>query len=127
MMATAPAVAPLPAAPAGVAEVLALEAYADRLDRARRRLEDDRQAAAQRIAWRRHERQARRQLAAGEIRALTDAGVLAPHPDDLDDHRVLQRRSEQLAALTNLQRLTAEAIARYDHQEATRRAVTNSN
>ena len=114
MTATAPTLAALPTAPAGVADVLALEAYADRLDRARRRLEDDRHAAAQRIAWRRHERHARRQLAAGEIRALTDAGVLAPHPDDLDDHRVLQRRSEQLAALANLQRLTEAAIARHD-------------
>jgi hypothetical protein len=89
---------------------LALETYADRLARHRDRLADDLDAAHLRIRWQAYERQACRQLTQQQVRVLTDAGVIVSSPDELDDRRLVQRRREQLAALSDLQRLVERAI-----------------
>ena len=98
--------------PLDVRDALALEAYADRLERHRRRLADDLDAARLRTRWHEHERAARRQLTPEHLRALTDAGVLAPNANDLDERRTIERRRSQLAAIAELQSLTHAALDR---------------
>ena len=114
------AIHPLAAATPDVRDVLALESYADRLTRHRHQLEDDLQAARQRIAWHRHERGVRRALAPGEIRTLTAAGILAAEPGDHAERSTIERRADQLAALAHLEQLTRDAIDRLDHAAALR-------
>ena len=88
---------------------LALEAYAERLERHHARLVDDLDAARLRIQWTEHERRARLAMNAADARALEDVGILAAPTDHLEDRRLIMRRRIQLAALTALQALTAEA------------------
>ncbi len=94
--------------------VVALHAYADRLARCRQRLEDDVQAAYQRLNWAQHEADARRALTPVQVRALTDAGILAPIGSDPEDHRIIERRRAQLAAVTEVEQLTRDAIERHE-------------
>jgi hypothetical protein len=89
---------------------LALEAYAERLERHHARLVDDLDAARVRIQWTEHERRARLLLNAADARALEDVGILAAQTDDLEDHRLIMRRRIQLAALAALQALTVKAV-----------------
>ncbi|HEV7564529.1 MAG TPA: hypothetical protein VGO31_01055 [Microbacteriaceae bacterium] len=89
---------------------LALEAYAERLERHHTRLIDDLDAARLRIQWTEHERLARLVLNAADARALEDVGILAAPTDDLEDRRLIMRRRIQLAALAAVQALTAEAV-----------------
>ncbi len=100
-----------PHTPAALApDRLALEAYAERLERHHARLVDDLDAARLRIQWTEHERRARLAMNAADARALEAVGILAAHHDDLEDRRLIMRRRIQLAALAELQGLTAEAL-----------------
>jgi hypothetical protein len=106
---------PTPPAAFETRAVNALRSYADRLARCRERLEDDAQAARQRIDWARHETRARAALDPDQVRALTDAGIFAPTPGDLEDRRIIARREAQLAAISEVERLTRDAIERQRH------------
>jgi hypothetical protein len=107
----------LPTSAPSACSVHALHAYADRLARCRQRLEDDVQAAYTRLDWAQHEAEARRVLLPVEVRTLVDAGVLAPIGSDPEDHRIIERRRAQLAAVTRVEELTRDAIDR--HQRTT--------
>ena len=103
---------PPPAAPLDVRDAPALQACADRLERHRRRMADDRDAARLRLRSNEHERPARRQLRPEQIRALADAGILVPTAGDLDERRTIDRRRHQLDAIAELQRITADSLDR---------------
>jgi hypothetical protein len=108
----------LPTSAPGTCSVHALHAYADRLARCRQRLEDDVQAAYTRLDWAQHEAEARRVLLPVEVRTLVDAGVLAPIGSDPEDHRIIERRRAQLAAVTRVEELTRDAIDRHQRSSA---------
>ena len=89
-----------------------LHAYADRLTRARHRLEDEVRTARTRLGWHAHERAARRVIGAGHVHALRIAGVMnADDLPDIDDGTLIERRRAQLAALDALASFTDAAIS----------------
>jgi hypothetical protein len=102
-----------PHTPAALApDQLALEAYAERLERHHARLVDDLDAARLRIQWTEHERRARRAMNAADARAIEDVGILAAATDDLEDRRRIMQRRIQLAALAELYAITGDAAQR---------------
>ena len=95
---------------------LDLELYADRLARHADRLSDEISAARLRLSWQLIERDARMELAVDETARLEAVGVLGA-PDGSDqDGRLIERRHDQLAAISRLQEIVERKLRQSQEQ-----------
>ncbi len=88
---------------------LDLELYADRLARHSSRLADEIATARLRQAWQRLELDARRELGATAWAQLEALGIVSAAGDPSDEH-LIERRHEQLRALSQLQELVEQRL-----------------
>ena len=89
---------------------LDLELYADRLARHADRLADEISAARLRLSWQLIERDARAELSADETARLEAVGVLGTPEGSDQDTRLIERRHDQLAAISRLQEIVERKI-----------------
>ncbi len=95
---------------------LDLELSADHLARHADRLADEISAARLRLSWHLIERNARCKLAADETARLEAVGVLGA-PDGSDqDARLIERRHDQLAAISRIQEIVERKIRQSQEQ-----------